>query len=139
MIHLFWNKKMFCKLDTKDLIRLLSFGGAYKIPQQIRTGCSKGMIGITFQHFTGLIPAQGPTLSRAGEMCGRAKEKQTQARTKRGKYLRDFPWIEEEVRQYLQCNPLQICTRCRALRGASPLWLFHVRLSHPGHCALGCN
>lgn len=96
--------------------------GAYKIPQQIRTGCSKRMIAITFQHFTALIPTQGPTLSQAREMCGRAKEKQTQARTKE-KIPQGLSWNEGEVRQYLQCNPFQICTRCRALRGASPLWL----------------
>lgn len=113
---------MSCELYTKDLILLLSLGGVYKIPQQIRTGCREGLIGITFQHFPGLIPTQGPTLSQAREMCGRAKEKQTQTRTEE-EIPQGLSRIEEEVRQYLQCNPLQIFTRCRALKGASPLWL----------------
>lgn len=43
------------------------------------------MISITFQHFTSLIPTQGSTLSQARDMCGPAKEKQTQA------------WTEEEI------------------------------------------
>lgn len=52
------------------------------------------MIGIAFQHFTALIPTQGPTLSQAGEMSGRAKEKQTQARTKE-EIPQGLSWIEE--------------------------------------------
>lgn len=80
------------------------------------------MIGVLFQHFIALIPTQGPTLSWARDLGGKAEEKQTQTRTEE-EIPQGLSGIGKEVRQYLECNPLQICTRCQALRRASPLWL----------------
>lgn len=86
-----------------------------------------------FKCFVTLIPTQRPTLTQAGELGGKERgEKQTQTRT--GEEIpQGLPGIEREVRQYLQCNPLKICTRCRALRRASLLWLSTLS-SIPGQC-----
>lgn len=58
-------------------------------------GVAKGWSA--FQHFTSLIPTQGPTLSQARDTCGPAKEKQTQAWTEEEIPL-GLSWIEDEVR-----------------------------------------
>ena len=72
-----------------------------KMLQQIRTVCIKGMIGIIFQHLITLIPTQGAdVLTQAGELGGKAEEKQTQPRTEE-EIPQGLSGIGEEVRRYL--------------------------------------
>lgn len=68
--------------------------------QKIPTNQSKGMIGITFQHFVNLIPTQRPTFTQAGELGGEAEEKQTETWTEE-EIPQGLPGIEKEVKQYL--------------------------------------
>lgn len=58
------------------------------------------MIGVIFQHLITLIPTQGPTLIRVGELGGKAEEKQTQPRTEK-EIPQGLSGIGEEVRRYL--------------------------------------
>lgn len=58
------------------------------------------MIGILFQHLITLISTQGPSLAQAGELGGKAEEKQTEPRTDK-EIPQGLSGIGKEVRRYL--------------------------------------
>lgn len=127
---------MSCDLYTKDLIWLLSLGGAYKIPQQIRTGCCEGLDRHRISTLYWPNPNTGADfVTGRGDVCPSKGETNTD--TGRGGNTSGtfLDWGRGKAVPAAQSPPK--LHQVSGIKGSISALAFRIWLHHPGQCASG--
>lgn len=139
--ELFWSSEQISTMtvffNTKDFVILLSLG-AYKIHQHIRTGCSKRMIGVTFQTLYPPNPNTGADFVTGWRDVWPSKGETNTGTDRRGNTSGTFlDWGRGKIVPATQSLPN--LHQVLGIKGSISDLAFCVWLNHPGQGASGHN